>query len=190
MELCPGCEGRKRVNEKKTLEVRIPCGTQAGDTFTFPEACSEVPEFEKAGDLQITVVIGDTAGWKRIGSGGQHLDYEVSLNLAESLMGCRVKLEGHPGYDEGLFLQIPAASFSGDVFCVTGLGMPLKGSANSYGDLYLRIKTAIKPSERSLLASAAIQDLVRPSFEAGKRKTVVEDESDIQKELFLTKLPE
>ena len=190
MELCPGCEGRKRVNEKKTLEVRIPCGTQAGDTFTFPEACSEVPEFEKAGDLQITVMLGDTGGWKRIGSSGQHLDYEVSLSLAESLMGCRVKLDGHPGYDDGLFLDIPAASFTGDVYCGTGLGMPVKGTANSYGDLYVRIKTAIKPSERSQLISVTTQDLLRPVFENGKRQTAVEDESDVQKELFLTKLPE
>jgi len=190
MELCGTCEGKKRINEKKTLDVRIPAGTQTGDTFTFPEACSEVPEFEKAGDLQITVTLQETAGWKRIGSAGQHLDYEVPLSLAESLMGTRVKLDGHPGYDEGLFADVPPGSFSGDVYCLTGLGMPVKGSANAYGDLYLRIKTSIKPTERGLLTASGTQDLLRPLFGELRRKMTVEDEADVQKELFLTKLPE
>ena len=190
VELCPACDGKKRVNEKKTIDVRIPAGTQAGDTFTFPEACSEVPEFEKAGDLQMTITLADTNGWKRIGSGGQHLEYEVVLNLAECLMGTRVRLDGHPGYDEGLYVDIPPVSFTNDVFCITGLGMPVKGSATLSGDLYVRIKMVMKQTERVLLGSAATQDLLKDGFGGLRRTVSVEDESDVQKELFLTKLPE
>ena len=105
-------------------------------------------------------------------------------------MGTRVKLDGHPGYDEGLFADVPPGSFSGDIYCLTGLGMPVKGSANAYGDLYLRIKTSIKPTERSLLTASGTQDLLRPLFGELRRKMTVEDEADVQKELFLTKLPE
>jgi DnaJ-class molecular chaperone len=109
-------------------------------------------------------------------------------------MGTRIRLEGHPGYDEGLYIDIPPASFTNDVFCITGLGMPLKGSATLSGDLYVRIKMVMKQTERVLLGSAATQDLLKEGF-GGLRRVVsvngaILDESDVQKELFLTKLPE
>ena len=187
VESCPACNGNKKVQEKRMIDVQIPAGTQEGEVFAFQEVCSEVPEFEKAGDLQLTI---ETTGgaWKRIGSKGQHLEHEVSLNLAESLIGTKVKLEGHPAWDEGLWISIPPASFQEDVYCVTGLGMPLTGTPNSYGDLYLRIKISVKLSERKELTTDALQTQLRSVFGSLCRNQEVPTDAEVQKELYLTKL--
>jgi len=187
VESCPTCNGNKKVQEKRQIDVQIPAGTQDGEVFAFQEVCSEVPEFEKAGDLQLMV---ETTGgaWKRIGSKGQHLELEVSLNLAESLIGTKVKLEGHPAWEEGVWIDVPPASFQDDVYCVTGLGMPLKGTTNSYGDLYLRIKISAKLSERKELSSEALQAQLRTVFSPLCRNQELPADAEVQKELYLTKL--
>jgi DnaJ-class molecular chaperone len=187
VEVCSTCNGLKKVQEKKAIDVKLPAGTQDGETFAFAEVCSEMPEFEKAGDLVLTVKAEMTDGWKRTGAQGQHLEHEVVLNLAEALLGTTVKLDGHPGFDEGLFLEIPAGSFTDDSYCLTGQGMPLKGSANSYGDLYIKIRVTVKMAERKGLVSEEIQKVLGPVFKDGCR--TVEGAVDVQKELFLTKLP-
>lgn len=186
VETCGTCSGSKKVQEKRVLEVKIPAGTLAGETFQFQEVCSEVPEFEKAGDLLLTIETGGVSPWKRIGSGGSHLEIEVTLSLAESLLGTRVKLDGHPAYDEGLYVDVPAASFTDDVYCITGLGMPLKNQANSYGDMYLKIKMSVKMSERKELATIKG---IEEGLGASRRSVVVPEEAEVQKELFLSRLP-
>jgi molecular chaperone DnaJ len=188
IETCETCSGRAKVQEKRAIDVRIPAGTQHGETFTFQEVCSEVPEFEKAGDLQLTIESPAEGIWKRIGSGGQHLETEVILNLAESLLGLRVKLDGHPGWDEGLYVQIPAASFTGDSYCITGLGMPVKGAMNQSGDLYIRIRTTVKLAERESLK--AMKEKLTEVFGAGCRaQEELPKDAEVQQELFLTKMP-
>ena len=184
---CSVCNGNKKVQEKRVIDVQIPAGTQDGEVFAFQEVCSEVPEFEKAGDLQLTVETVPGV-WKRIGSKGQHLEQEVSLNLAESLLGTKVMLEGHPAWEEGLWLSVPSASFQEDVYCVTGMGMPLKGTTNSYGDLYLRIKISAKLSERKELSSEALQTQLQSVFGSLCRNQEVPVDAEVQKELYLTKL--
>jgi len=188
IETCDQCSGSKRVQEKRVLEVRIPAGTQEGETFQFQEVCSEVPEFEKAGDLHLTIESVPQPGWKRMGSSGQHLETEVSINLAEALLGTKVKLLGHPAYDEGLYVEIPSTSFTDDVYCITGLGMPVKNSANAYGDLYLRIKMTVKISERKELGSK-VQDMLQEVLKPLCRDLELPEGAEVQKELFLSRLP-
>ena len=115
------------------------------------------------------------------------MEHDVVLNLAEALLGTTVKLDGHPGFEEGLFLEIPAGSFTDDSYCLTGQGMPIKGSANNYGDLYVKIRVTVKMAERKGLVSEEVQKVLRPVFQDGCR--TVENPVDVQTELFLTKLP-
>ena len=189
VETCDVCNGNKKVQEKKMIDVKIPAGTKEGETFEFQEVCSEVPEYEKAGDLHLTIESSTTSGWKRSGPAGQHLETEVVLSLAEALMGTKVRLSGHPAYDEGLYVEIPATSFTEDVYCITGLGMPLKNSANSYGDLYLRIKMTVKISERKDVGSKiqeALKDVLGPLC---RDLGALPEDAEVQKELFLSRAP-
>ena len=183
LEVCGTCRGSKRINEKRTLEVKVPAGTMEGEVLIFPEACSEVPEYEKAGDLHFQIGRAAGGAWTRSGQGGRNLETEVVLCLGEGLLGGRVELEDHPS-GESLFVQIPPGCFSGDVLCLTGYGMPVKGSSQN-GDLYIKIKVVVKGSERDTLVSA--QGLLKPIFE-GSCRVLKGEEGDVIRDAYLVKV--
>jgi len=190
VEICDVCNGNCKVSEKKSMEVRVAPGTPAGEMFVFSEACSEVPEFEKAGDLRIVIDQIASATWQRSGNKGQHLETSVTITLAESLVGCTVRLNGHPAYADGLFIQIPAASFTGDTYCISNLGMPLHGETGMYGALYVKVNVNVKLTERRILASDAGQEGIKSLFAPLCRtpEGYEEGKTEVQKELFLSRV--
>jgi DnaJ-class molecular chaperone len=169
--------------------VNIIPGTKPEEVYIFPEVCSDQPAYERPGDAHI-IIKEDTndpafAVFKRVGDALQHLETKVSISLSESLMGCVVTIESHPGHDDGLFVKIPAGSFHGDTYCLTGFGMPLPGHIGKHGDLYLHIQVDVKPMERKLFATKG-RDALASLFE-DKVRTVTCEEDAIQKELYLHK---
>jgi molecular chaperone DnaJ len=182
IEECAECHSSGKLNETKKLEAKVIPGMKPGDTLIFPEACSEQQEFEKAGDIVINLREKQST-WKRVGNELQHLETTVKLSLAESLAGCTVKLDGHPDYDEGLYVEIPAASFANDVYCMNGFGMPIRDKFASYGDLYIRIEVEISPLERKLLATNI--HLMPELVERIRAKPT--EEVDVEKGLYLSK---
>jgi DnaJ family protein A protein 2 len=163
IEECTACHSTGRKSEAKSLEGKVVPGMKGGDTIIFTEACSEQKEYERAGDIVIILVDAQNGNWKRTGSDGQHLETNVKINMSESLVGCVVRLNGHPAYDDGLYIQIPAGSFNGDTYCVSGLGMPIKDKTDVYGDLYINISVEVSAEERKLLATKA-QEVLLPLF--------------------------
>jgi len=163
IEECKECHSTGRKNEAKSLEGKVVPGMKAGDTIVFPEACSEQKEYERAGD--IVIVLGDipNSTWKRVGPDAQHLETTVKINMSESLVGCTVCINGHPAYDDGLYVEIPAGSFTGDVYCLKNLGMPIRSVASSFGDVYINIQVEVGDDERKLLATKA-EEILMPLF--------------------------
>jgi DnaJ-class molecular chaperone len=131
--------------------------------FQFVGVCSDNLEFEQAGDVQITLQLdeNDEAGkiFRRTLGNQQHLETVVTFSLSESLMGCVVQLNQHPGYDEGLFVHLPP-SFHGDTYCLKGFGMPTKGSLGSHGDLYIKVHVVVSVAERKLYITKGREALV------------------------------
>jgi DnaJ family protein A protein 2 len=152
LEVCAACTGSGYTHEKRVLSIQIPPGTVSGQTMTFPEVCSDHPAYERPGDAQIHIQedTNDPAFtyFKRVGDRFQHLETRVTLSLSEALLGCVVRVDGHPGYSDGLFLQIPAGTFQGDSCMVTGLGMPLPYGMGGRGDLYVGVDVTVSPSDR------------------------------------------
>jgi DnaJ family protein A protein 2 len=189
LEHCSKCAATGYQTVKRTLTVNIIPGTKPEEVYIFPEVCSDQPAYERPGDAHI-IIKEDTndpafAVFKRVGDALQHLETKVSISLSESLMGCVVTIESHPGYEEGLFVKIPAGSFHGDTYCLTGFGMPLPGHIGKHGDLYLHIQVDIKPVERKLFATKGRDALV--SFFEDKVRTVTCEEDTIKKDLYLHK---
>jgi DnaJ-class molecular chaperone len=189
IEKCDKCSGSGFLQEKRTLSVKITPGTRVGETYIFPEVCSDHPAFERPGDAHIIIAEdpNDPAFkyFKRTGDKFHNLETTVSISLSEALIGCVVQIDGHPGYDEGLFLKIPSGSFQGDKYCLSGFGMPIPGNIGKYGDLYINIDVNIKPMERKLFATEG-RELLKPLFEDKIRKTECPEDS-IQTDLYLYK---
>ena len=157
IQICTKCSGQGFIADKRNLSVKITPGTRANETFIFPEVCSDNPEFERPGDAHIMIQEdpNDPAFkmYKRVGDNQQHLEVHVTINLSESLLGCIIQMDNHPGFDEGLFIKIPAGSFQNDKYCLSGYGMPISGNIGKYGDLFIIVDVVIKPSERTLLST-------------------------------------
>lgn len=189
IEKCNKCSGSGFIQEKRSLSIKINPGSRPNETFIFPEVCSDHPAFERPGDAHITIVEdpNDNAFKfiKRTGDKLQNLETSIDISLSESLIGCVIKIDGHPGYDDGLFVKIPAGSFHGDKYCLSGFGMPLIGNIGKYGDLYININVNVKPIERSIFTSKA-SELLKPLFE-DKINNPDCPEDSIQTDLYLHK---
>lgn len=163
IEVCTACTGTGYLADKRTLSVNIAPGTKADEVVIFSEVCSDHVAFERPGDVHIQIVEdkSDTAyaTYRRTGARSENLETTVEICLSESLLGCVVTLENHPGYDEGLHVSLPAGSFHGDTIVLTGFGMPTPGSMSQYGDLLLQVKVRAKIWERSLFAEHAEEAL-------------------------------
>lgn len=161
IEACKPCNGSGFTNEQKNLSVKVAPGTPFNDIISFPEVCSDNVDFEQAGDVNITLQadVNDIAckTFKRLNP--QDLETTVVLSLSESLMGCVLQIDHHPGYDQGLFIHLPP-SFHGDMYCLKGFGMPIMGSIGKYGELYIRVEVVVQPVERKLYLSKGREQLI------------------------------
>ena len=187
IEICDKCSGSGYFNDKRDLSVKIEPGTLSQEVYIFPEVCSDHPSFENPGDAHIIITEdpNDSAFkyYKRIGDKFQHLETSISISLGESLIGCVVKIDMHPGYDEGLFVKIPAGSFNNTKYCLTGFGMPIPGNIGKCGDLFIVINVVISPTERILFTTKG-RELLTPLFQDKIRKCECSEDS-IQNDLYL-----
>ncbi len=149
---CGQCKGKGRVPELRQLEVQIKPGMAAGEQLVFDGACSETADYDAPGDVVIILEEAESAaGWVRKGA---DLHFTAAMTLAESLVGTNVTLTDHPKVqdDVDIVVHVPGPVICGDVLCVKGLGMPVKGVEGSFGNLYLTVKIFPGDDEREKVA--------------------------------------
>lgn len=146
---CTACTGQGRVQEKRKLDVRITAGMNPGDRLVFEGACSDIPEFEHAGDVHLILESADDPnGWKRV---GMDLEKVVQLTLGQSLVGCTIKVSGHPRVPDGLWIDIPTGVVSGDVLIQRDEGMPSGNGATTKGNMKIIVQVVPLEEERQAL---------------------------------------
>ena len=141
---CLACSGSKFKNQEKTLEVKIKPGMKPGEVLIFERECSDDSNYDEAGDVHFVLqeAQGDE-GWVRR---GDDLETNITLTLAESLLGCSKQLKGHPGYPDGLTLTIPPVSLNSEVLKMNEKGMVRKDG--SLGVLFCKIQVSVGDQER------------------------------------------
>lgn len=151
---CMTCGGRGMTHEEKTMEVKVEPGMMSGNTLVFPGMCSDHPSFTEAGD--VTVILresdednADTAKWSREGS---RLKITLTVGLSEALLGTIKVVKGHPGYPNGLPLEIPVGVQNLWSGTFQGLGMPIRGTPR-FGDAVITV--LVSPTEAELQALKA-----------------------------------
>jgi len=140
---CGGCSGSKFIKQDKQLELLVKKGMKPGDSVVFHGESSHVDEFTEAGDVVVELQAADEdTCWTRDGSS---LKTTRTICLGESLCGTKVHFTDHPGYPDGLVLQIPVGIQGKDTLVFVGLGMPIE---DRFGDLLLTV--VVKPSKIEL----------------------------------------
>jgi len=154
---CLACGGRGMSHEEKTMKIIVEPGMTPGNTIVFPGMCSDHPSFTEAGD--VTVILKeadeenqDTAQWSREGT---RLKTTVTVSLTESLLGTVKILKGHPGYPNGLPIDIAVGTQNMWVGTFPGLGMPVRGTPR-HGEAVITILVVPTPEEVQALKTNAI----------------------------------
>jgi DnaJ family protein A protein 2 len=145
---CGGCSGSKFIRQEKTLELVIQKGMRVGDVITFPGESSHSEGYQEPGDVIVELAAADEEhSWERT---GDLLKHRISLTLAEALCGTRIMLEGHPAFDKGVGIEIPAGVQNRQDIIVEGLGMPRLGGGG-FGDAVLMLNVIPTQQERDVL---------------------------------------
>ncbi len=144
---CWTCNGSGFYQDQNIIQFHIEPGMKPGDTIVFEKETSHVEGYEEAGDLMIRLVEADEGkNWERK---DQQLFTTCHISLSESILGCVKKLEHHPGFPDGLYVQIPPGTNSCQIFEYIRCGMPNK--QKEYGNACVTVFVNTRAEEKELL---------------------------------------
>ena len=130
--LCPHCDGNGRVEEEKTLSVKIPAGVDSGDRIRLAGEGEAGPAGTPPGDLYVEVRVRPHAIFQR---DGDDLHCEVPIRISQAALGDTVRVPTLGGEVE---LRIPVETQSGKVFRLRDKGVKSVRS-RAPGDLYCKV---------------------------------------------------
>ena len=133
--------------DKRRIEVKIPVGARTGTKIRVAGGGPAASPGQTS-DLYLVVKVLPDA---RFVVEGDDLTTEVKLDLYTAVLGGVVKVFTFAG---DVNLTIPPGTQPGQVFRLTGRGMPLLKSPQNFGNLYVRVKLEIPKN-----LSAAQRDL-------------------------------
>ena len=139
---CPDCNGTGRVQETKTLSVKIPAGVDDGDRIRLSGEGEAGVNGGPSGDLYVVISLKKHEIFERNG-GNLHCEMPISFSIAA--LGGEIEV---PTLDGSAKIKIPAETQSGAVFRLRGKGIkPIRES--QYGDLHCHVvvETPIRLNE-------------------------------------------
>lgn len=142
---CGKCRGQGRVEERKTLSVKIPAGVDTGDRIRLSGQGEAGSSGGSAGDLYVQVEVREHPIFTR---DAENLYCEVPLSFVDAAMGGELHV---PTLDGKVKLKIPAETQTGKLFRLKGKGVDVSQVRHGgVGDLYCKmvVETPIKLSKR------------------------------------------
>ncbi|MBK9668776.1 MAG: molecular chaperone DnaJ [Thermomonas sp.] len=145
---CQSCDGAGRVEEDKTLSVKIPAGVDNGDRIRLAGEGEAGPAGSPPGDLYVEVRVRPHPIFER---DGDDLHCEVPIRISQAALGDIARVPTLGGEVE---LRIPAETQSGRVFRLRDRGVKSVRS-RAPGDLYCKVAVEtpvnLTPEQRTLL---------------------------------------
>lgn len=129
---CGACHGQGRVEETKTLSVKVPPGVDTGDRIRLGGEGEAGPEGGPPGDLFVQINVREHKIFER---DGKHLYCEVPISIVDAALGGELEV---PTLEGRVKLKIPEETQTGKLFRLRGKGVtPVRGG--STGDLLCRV---------------------------------------------------
>ena len=133
---CPSCQGRGRVQQPKTLAVKIPAGVDEGDRIRLSAEGEAGQNGGPPGDLYVEMRVRPHPIFERQ---GPDLSCVVPVSFATAALGGTIDV---PTLEGEVTLKIPAETQPGKVLRLRGKGVrPVR--SNSVGDLYCRVDVEV-----------------------------------------------
>jgi molecular chaperone DnaJ len=117
-ELCPACSGRGEVTQRRRISVGVPSGVDDGSRLRIPGQGERGPGGGPPGDLIVRFKVKDDPFFER---DGLDLRCEVPINLAQAMMGSKIKVR--TADNKKVVLKIPQGTQSGTTFRIKGQGV-------------------------------------------------------------------
>ena len=132
MDPCEHCHGHGRVEEQKTLSVKVPAGVDNGDRIRLSGEGEAGINGGPPGDLYVQIHLKSHAVFQR---DHDDLHCELPISFATAALGGEISI---PTLDGHAVIKIPAETQSGKVFRLRGKG--IKGvRSNHPGDLHAHV---------------------------------------------------
>ena len=129
---CNTCRGKGRVEQSKTLAIKVPAGVDNGDRIRLSGEGEAGQNGGPSGDLYVEIRVNSHPIFERDGA---DLRCEAPINFSVAALGGEVQV---PTLEGEVSLKVPAGTQSGKVFRLRGRGIhPVRGGAQ--GDLYCRV---------------------------------------------------
>jgi len=117
----------------RRLEVKIPRGAKTGTKVRVP--AGSTPGMQS--DLYLVIEVNSDGRYERKEN---DLYTDVQIDLYTAVLGGQANVSTLSG---SVVLTIPAGTQPGQTFRLTGRGMPVLKSAETFGDLYVRVKVSL-----------------------------------------------
>ena len=129
---CGTCHGQGRVEERKTLSVKVPPGVDNGDRIRLTGEGEAGENGGPPGDLYVQISVKPHPIFERDGS---HLLCQVPISVATAALGGELEV---PTLNGRVKLKIPEETQTGKLFRLRGKGVtPVRGGPT--GDLLCKV---------------------------------------------------
>jgi molecular chaperone DnaJ len=129
---CHDCHGQGRVEERKTLSVKVPPGVDNGDRIRLSGEGEAGENGGPPGDLYVQIHVKPHPIFERDGS---NLLCQVPISVATAALGGELEV---PTLNGRVMLKIPSETQTGKLFRIKGKGVaPVRGGGA--GDLICKV---------------------------------------------------
>ncbi|MDX1458673.1 MAG: DnaJ C-terminal domain-containing protein, partial [Marinobacter sp.] len=129
---CKVCHGAGRVQEEKTLSVKVPPGVDTGDRIRLSGEGEMGVDGGPPGDLYVQIAVREHSIFTR---DGRNLYCEVPISIVDAALGGELEV---PTLDGRVKLKIPPETQTGKLFRLRNKGVsPVRGGPA--GDLLCRV---------------------------------------------------
>ena len=140
LEAAAGATKRIRLGDGKTLDVRIPPGTEDGQSLRLKGQGLPGIGGAPSGDALIQVAVRAHPQFSRDGS---NITLELPVSLQEAVLGAAITV---PTVAGKVSMKIPAGSNSGTTLRLKGKGIPGRGD-KAAGDQFVRLQVMLPDSQ-------------------------------------------
>ena len=153
---CDDCRGAGRVENRKSLEVKIPAGVDTGSRLRIGGEGESGVNGGPSGDLYVFIHVKEHEAFERQGS---NLYTSAPISFSQAALGAEIDVRTLEGSET---LKVPAGTQTGTVFRVKGEGMPALGGRGK-GDLFVAVtlvtpKSLTKEQRKLLEKLADVED--------------------------------
>lgn len=131
---CKTCSAKRTISKEMPLSVNIERGMTDGEQIPFPGEGDQSPDIDEPGAIVIVLQQKEHEHFKRE---KDDLRIKQTLSLADALCGFQFVVQ-HLDGRKLVVKSTPGQMIKpGDIKCVVGEGMPVKGKPGKFGDLII-----------------------------------------------------